>query len=319
MTTYAESGVDTTKNLRLVHEIKQFTKIDTEQFSGVYPIPNMPQLVMGSDGVGTKIKLSQTYSGLAKPVLGLDFQAFDGIGQDLVAMCANDVIASGGRPQFFQDYIAMNSLDEDTVTDIIRQINDACASHGIQLTGGEMAELPNTYINDKIPELVGFCVGTTVNPIDVNDVKEGDTIIGLPSSGPHANGYSLINDIVKLKTCNIWSNGNAAAFLEPTTIYSNVTCLYEQRPSSIHSMAHITGGGLFENLIRAVPEGRRINVDYNSWEIPNIFKVIEEAGNVPEEDMWATFNMGVGFCIITDKPGNMLNELPGSWILGKIT
>ena len=287
--TYEDAGVATTKNDKLVEIISANTGVSTG-FSDAQPIHGTDNLflVQCTDGVGTKIHYAEHWPRL-----------YETIGQDLVAMCVNDLICSGAKPVFFQDYIGMNNLDEAVVETIIKSINDACARGGVKLTGGEMAEMPGSYAVNT-PELVGFATGlaTTTSVIKKELVREGCQIIGLPSSGPHSNGYSLIRKVFDNPP---YSDTLMRDLLAPTEIYYEVAEIYHKEPWLITSMAHITGGGLENNLARAIPEGLKANIQWNNWQVPDIFVHIQNEGDVDPTSMWNTFNMGVGMCLISDQ------------------
>ena len=245
-----------------------------------------PVLVSGTDGVGTKINIAQV-SG--------DWTT---IGIDLVAMCVNDVITCGSRPLYFLDYISTGKLSP-IVDDIIEGILKGCNIAAIDLLGGETAEHPRhappKAYGDDI-DLAGFCTGIVEKGevIDGKLIKKGDKIIGLPSSGIHSNGYSLINEM-------LWRHKIAWAdtpeLLTPTTIYARqVEILLQEYP--IVGMAHITGGGLEENVSRVIPKGLKANIDWTSWERPEIFNKIKQSGEIEEEEMRRVFNMGIGYVLI---------------------
>ena len=243
-------------------------------FNGAFKIPDIedydePVLVSGADGVGTKINLCR---------IANDWST---IGIDLVAMCVNDVICSGAKPLYFLDYISTPKID-DKLDQIMEGIIKGCKIADMQLLGGETAEHPGARDID----LAGFCTGVGIKP--------GDKIIGIESSGLHSNGYSLINDM-------LWRQKiyfrEMPELLTPTTIYAPVVNALMEK-EAIFGMAHITGGGMPGNLPRCLPEGLDVEVDYNSWPLPDIFKKIMLAGEIPEEEMKRTFNMGIGFCVI---------------------
>ena len=258
-------------------------------FSGMMQVPSgyeEPLLVSGADGVGTKINICK---------ISRDFTT---IGIDLVAMCVNDVITCGAKPLYFLDYISTGKLTP-IVDDILEGILKGCQIAGIDLLGGETAEhtrpAPPPAYGDDI-DLAGFCTGIIEKGevIDGSLIKKGDKIIGLPSSGIHSNGYSLINDM-------LWRHKIAWAdtpeLLTPTTIYARqVEILLEEYP--IVGMAHITGGGLEENVSRVIPKGLKANIDWTSWERPEIFNKIKQSGDIEEEEMRRVFNMGIGYVLI---------------------
>ena len=258
-------------------------------FSGMMQVPSgyeEPLLVSGADGVGTKINICK---------ISRDFTT---IGIDLVAMCVNDVITCGAKPLYFLDYISTGKLTP-IVDDILEGILKGCQIAGIDLLGGETAEhtrpAPPPAYGDDI-DLAGFCTGIVEKGevIDGSLIKPGDKIIGLPSSGIHSNGYSLINDM-------LWRHKIAWAdtpeLLTPTTIYARqIEILLEEYP--IVGMAHITGGGLEENISRVIPKGLKAHIDWTSWERPEIFNKIKQSGEIEEEEMRRVFNMGIGYVLI---------------------
>jgi len=251
-------------------------------FGGMFKVPRgyeEPVLVSGADGVGTKINIARVAN---------DYTT---IGIDLVAMCVNDVITCGAKPLYFLDYISTQKLD-DNVEDIMSGIIKGCEIAGVELIGGETAE----HYRQSDYDLAGFCTGIVEKNeiIDGSLIKPGDKVIGFESSGLHSNGYSLINDMLWRHKI-FWDD--TPELLTPTTIYTPLIAkLKEEIP--ILGMAHITGGGLVENLPRCLPEGLSVEVDYNAWTLPDIFKKIMLAGEIPEEEMKKTFNMGIGFCIV---------------------
>ena len=258
-------------------------------FNGMMEVPfgyEEPVLVSGADGVGTKINICK---------ISRDFTT---IGIDLVAMCVNDVITCGAKPLYFLDYISTGKLTP-IVDDILEGILKGCQIAGIDLLGGETAEhtrtAPPPNYGDDI-DLAGFCTGIVEKGevIDGSLIKKGDKIIGLPSSGIHSNGYSLINDM-------LWRHKIAWAdtpeLLTPTTIYARqIEILLEEYP--IVGMAHITGGGLEENVSRVIPKGLKAHIDWTSWERPEIFNKIKQSGEIEEEEMRRVFNMGIGYVLI---------------------
>jgi len=278
---YKTSGVDIQKGRSFVEYLKVMApKIGG--FNGMYPLPKgyeRPVLVSGADGVGTKMNICR---------IADDYTT---IGQDLVAMCVNDVICSGAKPLYFLDYISTKSLDAN-VSDIVYGVVKGCEISGMDLLGGETAE----HFRQSDYDLAGFCTGIVEKYEIVNgsSIRAGDVIIGIESSGLHSNGYTLINDM-------LWRNKifykEMPELLTPTTIYSPlIQYLSDQIP--ILGMAHITGGGIPENLPRCLPEGLSANVDYNSWERPELFDKIQKAGDITEEEMRNVFNLGIGFCLV---------------------
>ncbi len=279
---YKESGVDIDAGNAFVQRLK--SKVPhIGGFNGMMPLPvgyDKPVLVSGTDGVGTKINMAMV------------FNDWTTIGIDLVAMCVNDVICCGAHPLYFLDYIACEKLD-DKADQIMEGIIKGCDLAMVHLLGGETAE-HGRFAKDY--DLAGFCTGIVEQNeiIDGKLIKEGDKIIGLPSSGLHSNGYSLINDM-------LWRHKlyykDTPELLTPTTIYwPQVKDLMDEIP--IVGMAHITGGGLVENVPRILPEGLKAEIDYSSWERPEIFNKIQKAGEIEEDEMRRVFNLGIGFVLI---------------------
>ena len=279
---YKESGVDIEAGNAFVKRLKEKAP-SIGGFGGAFKIPTgyeKPVLISGTDGVGTKINMAQV------------FGDWTTIGIDLVAMCVNDVICSGAKPLYFLDYISTVKLDgrEDK---IMEGIIKGCEIAGVELIGGETAE-HGRFARDI--DLAGFCTGIVEENevIDGRLIKEGDVVIGIESSGLHSNGYSLINDM-------LWRHKiyykETPELLTPTRIYADaVKRLLDELP--ILGMAHITGGGLLENLQRCIPKGLSPHIDWNSWPRPEIFTKVKNCGEILEEDMRTTFNMGIGYCIV---------------------
>ena len=278
---YKTSGVDIEAGNAFVDQLKEKAP-SIGGFGGMFKVPagyEKPVLVSGADGVGTKINIARVNN---------DYST---IGIDLVAMCVNDVITSGAKPLYFLDYISTQKLDPN-VASIVDGIVKGCWMAGCELLGGETAE----HARQKEYDLAGFCTGI-VEEYDVVDgsiIKPGDAIIGIQSSGLHSNGYTLINDM-------LWRHQlyykETPELLEPTRIYAaTVQRLLDEVP--VLGMAHITGGGLHENVSRCLPAGLQAHIDWNSWPIPEIFTKVMLAGEVPEEDMKKIFNMGIGYCIV---------------------
>ena len=274
-------------------------------FGGMFKVPRgseEPSLVSGTDGVGTKINICRVAN---------DYTT---IGQDLVAMCVNDIITCGAKPLYFLDYISTQKID-DNLADIMVGILKGCEIAGMELIGGETAE--HTKQNEY--DLAGFCTGIVEKTelIDGSLIQAGDKIIGLPSSGVHSNGYTLINDM-------LWRQKiyykDMPELLTPTTIYAPLIMkLLEEFP--IVGMAHITGGGLLSNVSRCIPEGLKADINYNSWNLPEIFQKIMLAGEIPEEEMKRVFNLGIGYCLIV--PDEVVSDIQDmieeSWVIGEIT
>ena len=279
---YKDSGVDIDAGNAFVENLKKKAP-SIGGFSGMFKVPRgyeEPILVSGTDGVGTKINIAH---------VNRDYTT---IGIDLVAMCVNDVITCGAKPLYFLDYVSCVKLD-DRVADIMVGILKGCELSGVELIGGETAE-HGRFAKDI--DLAGFCTGIVEKNeiIDGSLIKKGDKIIGLPSSGLHSNGYSLINDM-------LWRQKifytKTPELLTPTTIYAKqIESLLDEIP--IVGMAHITGGGLEENINRIIPDGLKVNIDWNSWERPKIFNTIQQAGEVEEQEMRRVFNCGIGYVLI---------------------
>ncbi|MGH8215076.1 MAG: phosphoribosylformylglycinamidine cyclo-ligase, partial [Rhodanobacteraceae bacterium] len=263
-------------------------------FGALFDLSNKyrePVLVSGTDGVGTKLKLAQ------------QLHRHDTIGIDLVGMCVNDVLVQGAEPLFFLDYFATGKLDVDTTVAVVGGIAKGCELAGCALVGGETAEMPDMYPPGEY-DLAGFCVAAAEKSelVDGSTVRAGDVILGVDSSGPHSNGYSLIRRIVERAgsplDLDLGGVTLADALMAPTTIYVKpiLELLRVPSPGSrvpvIHGMAHITGGGLTENIIRVVPDGLGLAIDSSSWEMPAVFDWLQREGKVPREEMWRTFNCG---------------------------
>ena len=258
--------------------------IASHGFGGAFRVPSgyeKPVLISGADGVGTKINICQV-SG--------DYTT---IGIDLVAMCVNDVICSGAKPLYFLDYISTKKIDE-RLPEIMQGIVKGCEYAGVELIGGETAEHP--MFQNKI-DLAGFCTGIVEKKkiIDGSAIKPSDVVIGIASSGLHSNGYSIVNYLarrLKLNYCN------RPELLTPTQIYVNTIQRLLSEMDEIYGMAHITGGGIPENLPRCLPEGLKVNIDWNAWSVPEIFLEIQRQGNMDEEEMKRVFNLGIGYCVV---------------------
>ena len=273
-------------------------------FGGVIRLPSglsNPLLVAGTDGVGTKLELAQEY------------QTHFGVGLDLVAMCVNDVITSAAKPLFFLDYIATGALGPDAMAQVVEGIAEGCQFSECALLGGETAEMPGFYPKGRY-DLAGFCVAVVeeADLIDGNKINAGDQIIGVSSNGVHSNGFSLVRKV--LTSCQVNEHTVfgperlplMANLLKPTALYVRLVKELLLNKMPLHGMAHITGGGLPENLPRCLPKGLHAFVDITTWEIPEIFKWLQDAGQIPEIDFWNTFNLGVGFCLVV--PNEVVND-----------
>lgn len=299
---YRDAGVDIDAGNRLVDRIRDSVSRTRRPevigglggFGGLFQLDveryRRPVLVGATDGVGTKLKLA------------VQTNQHDGIGIDLVAMCVNDIIVQGAEPLFFLDYYATGKLDVDAAASVIGGIAKGCEMAGAALIGGETAELPGMYQNDDY-DLAGFCVGVVERDrlLDGKSIRDGDTLIGLASSGPHSNGYSLIRRILDDSKTDLHTQlGDltlAGVLMEPTRIYVKPLMKLMER-ISVHGIAHITGGGLTDNLPRVLPDGVRARVQCDSWSRPAIFDWLQETGNVSTDDMLRTFNCGVGLVLV---------------------
>tara|TARA_R110002074_G_scaffold3081_1_gene16749 strand:+ start:169 stop:1098 length:930 start_codon:yes stop_codon:yes gene_type:complete len=306
---YKTSGVDIEKGRAFVEHLKIMAP-NIGGFNGMMEIPSgyeNPVLVSGADGVGTKINIAR---------VAFDYTT---IGQDLVAMCVNDIICSGAKPLYFLDYISTKTIDSN-VNDIVHGVVKGCEIAGMELLGGETAE----HYRATDYDLAGFCTGIVEKNdiVDGSCIRPGDVVIGIESSGLHSNGYTLINDM--LSRHKIFYK-EMPELLIPTTIYSPlIQCLLDHVP--IIGMAHITGGGLPENLPRCLPAGLTVDVDYSAWERPELFNKIQEAGDIAEEEMRNVFNLGIGFCLVVPQDAvqltqEIINDVSfgmRSWVIGKV-
>ena len=318
---YKTSGVDIEAGRSFVNEIKGSVKSTHRPevlggfggFNGMMRIPSEyknPVLVSGTDGVGTKLNVAK---------LANDHH---GIGIDLVAMCVNDVITSGAEPLFFLDYIACGKIQSNILKQVVEGIVEGCKISNCSLLGGETAEMPKFYESEKY-DLAGFCVGVVEEEkkIDGKKIQSGDKIIGIESSGFHSNGYSLLNDMLSKHKLFF---KDVPELITPTQIYSFVVSDLMKNSSTINGMAHITGGGLPENISRIIPRGLGAKIDYDSWPLPRIFYKIMMAGEIPPEEMKNVFNLGIGYCIVTSPDGedniHMIVNRNGldSWTIGEV-
>ncbi len=325
---YRDAGVDIDAGNNLVERIKPIVRQTFRPgvlsglggFGALFELPldryREPVLVSGTDGVGTKLKLA------------LELGKHDTIGIDLVAMCVNDILVTGAEPLFFLDYYATGALNVDIATDVVKGIAEGCKQAGAALTGGETAEMPGMYGAGDY-DLAGFCVGIVEKSkmIDGSAVSAGDRLIGLASTGPHSNGYSLIRKILEVSGADLsqpfGDTTLGQALLAPTRIYvKSVLALLEQ--VELHALAHITGGGLPENLPRVLPEGCKAVVDRGSWQLPELFQWLQQQGGVADNELLRTFNCGVGMVLCVpeaqaDLALRLLNEQgEQAWSLGHI-
>lgn len=297
---YKDAGVDIDAGNALVSRIKDVTRRTHRPevmgsiggFGALCELPShyqQPVLVAGTDGVGTKLRLA------------IELKKHDTVGIDLVAMCVNDLIVQGAEPLFFLDYYATGKLNVDVAADVVRGIGTGCELSGCALIGGETAEMPGMYEGDDY-DLAGFCVGVVEKSkiIDGRQVAAGDALIGLASSGPHSNGYSLIRKVIEVSQVDVQAplNGKPLAehLLAPTRIYvKSVLDVLEH--FQVHAISHITGGGFQENIPRVLPAGYKAVVDPNSWDWPAVFNWLQENGHIETDEMYRTFNCGVGLVL----------------------
>lgn len=324
---YKDAGVDINAGDQLVQRIKGVAKRTARPevlgglggFGALCEIPTKykkPVLVSGTDGVGTKLRLA------------IDLKQHDSVGIDLVAMCVNDLLVTGAEPLFFLDYYATGQLNVDVAASVVEGIGKGCELSGCALVGGETAEMPGMYEGDDY-DLAGFCVGVVEKDevITGEKVAQGDALIGIASSGPHSNGYSLIRKIIEVSGADLSAELDGTALgkrlLEPTRIYVK-SLLKLMETIEVKAMAHITGGGLTENVPRVLPEFTEAVIDTQSWQWPAVFKWLQEQGNVETSEMYRTFNCGVGMivCVSQDQAAAAVEALNQSgehaWIIGNI-
>ncbi len=299
--TYRDAGVDIEAGDALVNQIKPFAKRTMRPevmssiggFGSMFAMPSKfkePVLVSGTDGVGTKLKLA------------FQLNKHDTVGIDLVAMSVNDILVQGAEPLFFLDYFACGKLDVGTAADVIKGIAAGCEESGCALVGGETAEMPGMYPAGEY-DLAGFVVGCVdkANIIDGSTIADGDVVLGLASSGAHSNGYSLIRKLIEKSGIDMDSDFHGQPFkdviMKPTKLYvKSVLALLEAVP--VKGMAHITGGGITENVPRVLPSGLMAEINGSSWEMPALFKWLQEQGNIAPNEMYKTFNCGIGMAVI---------------------
>lgn len=324
---YRSAGVDVLAGQAFVQKIRHLVDSTNRPevigglggFSGLFALPSgyrQPVLVAGTDGVGTKLKIAHSC------------HQHDSIGLDLVAMCVNDVITCGAEPLFFLDYLATGKLQPEELVQVVAGIAEGCKQAGCALIGGETAEMPGFYGRGEY-DLAGFCVGIVEREqiLDGSRVQVGDRVVGLPSSGLHSNGFSLVRKIV---ADGGWSWGDpspidrdrtlGAECLTPTRIYVPLIKKLLQAGWDIHGLAHITGGGLPENLPRCLGVDQGVEIDRASWPVPPIFRWLAEVGQVPEQEMFNTFNMGIGMTIVlgSDSAQTLCGELPEARVIGEV-
>jgi phosphoribosylformylglycinamidine cyclo-ligase len=324
---YKDAGVDIEAGNALVDRIKHVAKRTRRPevmaglggFGGLFELPlgyKQPVLVSGTDGVGTKLKLA------------MDLNKHDTIGIDLVAMCVNDIIVCGAEPLFFLDYYATGKLNIDVASSVINGIGEGCLQSGASLIGGETAEMPGMYEGEDY-DLAGFCVGIAEKEslIDGSNIKPGNKIIALASSGPHSNGYSLIRKIIEVNNADLTQKINNQslkdALIAPTKIYvKSILKLINATP--VNALCHITGGGFQENIPRIMPQQCKATINTSSWQMPAVFEWLQKSGNVSSYEMFKTFNCGVGMIVIVDENNAdstvaLLNsEGEHAWVIGEV-
>jgi phosphoribosylformylglycinamidine cyclo-ligase len=307
MSTYKDAGVDVEAGYKAVRLMRDHVKktfrpevlTDIGGFGGLFSLNkekySQPVLVSGTDGVGTKLKIAFL------------MDKHDTIGIDCVAMCVNDIVCSGAEPLFFLDYIALGKNHPEKVADIVKGVSEGCMMSGCSLIGGETAEMPGFYPEEEY-DIAGFAVGIVDRDkiIDGREINEGDEIIGLASSGIHSNGYSLVRKLLnptkeKLhESIELLGGTLGEELIRPTKIYVKTVLDLIDR-FRIKGISHITGGGFIENIPRTLPEGLRAHINRDSWPVLPIFKLLQSTGNIKEEDMFNTFNMGIGMALVVDK------------------
>jgi len=306
MTTYKDAGVDIDAQDEAISRIKEHVKgtrtkgvlADVGNFGGLYEFTgyDKPVIVSSTDGAGTKVKIASLKN------------QFDTVGQDLVNHCVNDILVQGAKPMFFMDYVATSKLEPDKIENIVKGFTIACKENKMALLGGEMAEMPGVYCENHF-DIAGFIVGVVEKDkiIDGSKIKVGDVLVGMPSNGLHTNGYSLAIKVFEKEL-----NDRADELLKIHKSYFN-----EIYPllDHVHGMAHITGGGLPDNIPRVLPKGLGVKIDKSKWEVPSVFVDIQKMGNVPENDMFRTFNMGIGFVVIVAKEN--ASKIPGI-VIGEV-
>ena len=324
--TYADAGVDIDAGNELVQRIKPLAKStarsgadsDLGGFGGLFDLKAAgfidPVLVAANDGVGTKLKLA------------IETNIVDTVGIDLVAMCVNDLIVQGAEPLFFLDYFATGHLEVEHATAVVAGIAEGCRQAGCALIGGETAEMPGLYAKGDF-DLAGFSVGAAERGslLPSDDVKPGDVLVGLPSTGVHSNGFSLVRKIMEVNGLD-WSTPApfetgktlGEVLLTPTKIYVK-ELLPILQAGLVKALAHITGGGLYENLPRVLPDGVGATIDTSAWERPGIFQWLQKAGGIDEAEMLRTFNCGIGMVLVMSRAEADRLDIPGSVRMGELT
>lgn len=324
--TYASSGVSIDNANKAIDKIKGHVKKTYNKnvlgglgsFGGLLELGTSyknPVLVSGTDGVGTKLKVAFLC------------EKHDTVGIDLVAMCVNDIICQGAKPLFFLDYVATGLVSPESIENIVKGIAEGCIQSKMPLLGGETAEMPGFYKNDEY-DLAGFAVGVVEKDeiITGEDIKEDDILVGLPSSGIHSNGYSLVRklffDKLNMKPSDYIEEFDSTLgeeLLKPTKIYVD-EFLRLNKNIDIKGMVHVTGGGFYENIPRILPESLSVEIEKNSWEIPSVFKYMQKNGNIDTKEMFTTFNMGIGMIFVINKDDfdKFKSEVPSAKKIGKV-
>lgn len=321
---YKEAGVSLNKGYEVVERIKKYVNTTRNKgmmdmigsFGGAFDLGaynfKNPVLVSGTDGVGTKLKLA------------FEMDKHDTVGIDVVAMCVNDILAQGAIPLFFLDYIAVGKNNPEQIEEIVKGVADGCRQAGASLIGGETAEMPGFYKEGEY-DIAGFAVGAQEKEllIDTKNTRAGQVVIGLPSTGFHSNGFSLIRKVIKDNNISLDDKFEdttiGEALLKSTRIYAKeVLTLLEN--VKISGISHITGGGFFENLPRALKKGLGMKIYKDSYQVPSIFRFIQEKGQIPDLEMYQVFNMGVGLAIIVEKEDEqkVLDLISDSFLLGEV-
>lgn len=322
---YQESGVSLEKGYESVERIKKYVEKTRNKgmmsmigsFGGAFDLSaygfKNPVLVSGTDGVGTKLKLA------------FELDKHNTIGIDVVAMCVNDVLAQGAIPLFFLDYLAVGKNDPAQIEQIVKGVSDGCIQSDMALVGGETAEMPGFYKEGEY-DIAGFCVGAQEKDLIISseNTKAGQVVIGVKSSGFHSNGFSLIRKIISDNNIDLhekFENSTIGeTLLTPTRIYvKDILPLMEK--INIKGISHITGGGFYENLPRCLKDGLGMKINKDSYEVPQIFRYIQEKGQINEDEMYQVFNMGVGLAIVVDKADvdTVLDMVNDSFVLGEVT
>lgn len=316
--TYKSAGVDKEEGYQTVSKIKKAVSETQNEnvlngigsFGAFYQLSGYknPVLVSGTDGVGTKLRIA------------LDVNKYDTVGIDCFAMCANDILCHGAKPLFFLDYLACGKLDSDVAAEIVGGIAHACKETGTALIGGETAEMPGMYkIGDY--DVAGFCVGVVEKEeiIDGSKIRKGQTIIGLPSSGFHSNGFSLVRKIFPDFNEEFEGKPLYETLLVPTKLYQNDIFKIREKVK-LTGIAHITGGGLIENVPRIIPDGLSAVIEKSKVNVPSVMQELQKRGGIEENEMFGTFNMGVGMVVICDEKDTetILDLIEGSMLLGSI-